>query len=97
MYIYLLIAGIIVIILILNQDKSIKSLVYKKWESQEPICLSILHAMKIVHERRFQSVAIPIIGSCSGSYKREKALNSMLEEFRKTESNVNVIVVKYKG
>ena len=52
--------------------------------------------MEIVREKGFESVAFPIIGSGSGNRRREKALELMLDEFERIESDATVIIVRFR-
>ncbi len=64
--------------------------------SEKSIRTSVRNAMKIVEDNGFKSVAFPIIGAGSGSYKIEKALNIMLDEFSNIYSSSDVLLIKYK-
>ena len=63
--------------------------------SEKSIRNSVKNAMRIVDEHKFKSVAFPIIGSGSGSFNRKKAMDFMLDEFDKIQSETKVIVVEY--
>ena len=65
--------------------------------TRESIRRSVRSAMKIVDDRRFASVAFPIIGSGSGNRSRSVALRHMLDEFGALESPSRVIVVEYRA
>jgi O-acetyl-ADP-ribose deacetylase len=63
--------------------------------SERSIRGSVRSAMRIVDAEGFTSVAFPIIGAGSGSYKRQGALELMLAEFSTIESSSDVRVVEY--
>ncbi len=52
--------------------------------------------MKIVNERHFSSVAFPIIGSGSGSFKQSQAKQIMIDTFAEIDSDAHVLIVEYK-
>lgn len=56
---------------------------------------SVRSAMRIVDERRFESVAFPVIGSGSGNRSRATALRHMLDEFAGIDSAARVIIVEF--
>jgi O-acetyl-ADP-ribose deacetylase (regulator of RNase III) len=64
--------------------------------SKNSIEKSVLTAMKIVNENRFNSVAFPIIGSGSGGFNEASALNIMCQQFAKIESDASVYLVQYR-
>lgn len=64
--------------------------------TERSIRRSVRSAMDIVAERRFRSVAFPIIGSGSGNRSRDSALRFMLAEFDAIDSSAQVIVVRYR-
>ena len=51
--------------------------------------------MRIVGERRFKSVAFPIIGAGSGAFDTDAALSIMLRVFTGIEADAKVILVRY--
>ena len=57
---------------------------------------SVKNVMKIVNENNYNSVAFPLIGSGSGNRAKKWSLKIMLEAFKQIESNVKVVIVKYK-
>ena len=58
---------------------------------------SVKNAMKIVDEKKFKSVAFPIIGSGSGNRSLQWSLNIMLGELSNIETEARVLVVKYSN
>lgn len=64
--------------------------------SERSIRGSVRNAMRIVDEQGFRSVAFPIIGAGSGSYKLDKALKLMLDEFARIESEARVCIVRWR-
>ena len=63
--------------------------------SEQSICGSVQNAMKIINDQDFASVAFPIIGAGSGSFKQKEALNTMLCEFESIKSSAEVWLVEY--
>jgi len=63
--------------------------------SERSIRGSVRSAMEIVDRERFLSVAFPVIGAGSGSFKQDQALDLMLSEFGRIEGDAEVIVVRY--
>jgi len=63
--------------------------------SERSIRSSVRNAMGIVEQEGFASVAFPIIGAGSGSFKKDKALALMLDEFESITSEAEVRVVEY--
>ncbi|RDH82824.1 MAG: Appr-1-p processing protein [endosymbiont of Galathealinum brachiosum] len=57
---------------------------------------SVISAMQIVNQKKYISVAFPLIGSGSGNRGDEWALNVMNEALSSIESNAKVIFVKYE-
>lgn len=67
------------------------------WHASEySIRESVRSAIALAEQHKFSSIAFPIIGSGSGSFKQEKALQIMLDELSKIESNLIVKLVKYE-
>jgi O-acetyl-ADP-ribose deacetylase (regulator of RNase III) len=63
--------------------------------SEKSIRTSVRSAMDIVNRQSFASVAFPVIGAGSGSFKVDKALAIMMDEFGHLESDAKVIIVKF--
>jgi len=57
---------------------------------------SVRNAMTIVKEKKFESVAFPLIGSGSGNRGENWSLKIMLETFTSIDSDAKVVIVKYK-
>jgi O-acetyl-ADP-ribose deacetylase (regulator of RNase III) len=67
------------------------------WRASEySIRRSVQTSMQIVNEKKFVSVAFPIIGSGSGGFSQDKALQLMLDEFSKIDSTAAIRVVKFR-
>jgi len=64
--------------------------------TEQSIRDSVRNAMRIVNDKKFQSVAFPIIGAGSGVFNADRALALMLDEFKTIQSDAEVLVVKYK-
>jgi O-acetyl-ADP-ribose deacetylase (regulator of RNase III) len=64
--------------------------------SERSIRGSVRSAMEIVSREGFASVAFPIIGAGSGSFRRGKALEAMLDEFAGIESPAEVRIVEFR-
>ncbi len=66
------------------------------WRSSEKTIRSCVRStLDLVNAEGFTSVAFPIIGSGTGGFDKEKALNIMLDEFANMDSNAEVVIVKY--
>lgn len=67
------------------------------WRSSEKTIRSCVRsAVNIVEKESFNSVAFPVIGSGTGGFDKEKALNIMRDELSNLDSNAEVIIVRYK-
>jgi O-acetyl-ADP-ribose deacetylase (regulator of RNase III) len=67
------------------------------WRASETsIRHSVRSAMAIVKQEGFASVAFPLIGAGSGSFRPAKALEVMLDELQQIESTARVLVVQYR-
>lgn len=64
--------------------------------SERSIRDSVHNAMQIVEKEGFASVAFPVIGAGSGSFKHQKALDLMLAEFDTIESTAEVMIVTFE-
>ena len=64
--------------------------------SESSIRGSVRNAIRIVNENKFNSVAFPIIGAGSGSFKQLRALEIMLDEFDRVHTDAKVIVVEFQ-
>jgi len=63
--------------------------------SEKSIQTSVASAMRIVEERRFASVAFPIIGAGSGGFDEDGALRVMVEALRGIEGGARATIVRY--
>jgi O-acetyl-ADP-ribose deacetylase (regulator of RNase III) len=67
------------------------------WRASEYLIRrSIQSAMKIVNEKGFSSVAFPILGTGSGGFNEEKAIEIMQNELSKIQSTAHVVIVKFQ-
>jgi len=64
--------------------------------SEKSIRASVRNAMNIVNTQQFISVAFPVIGTGSGSFKADRALAFMVNELDQIESSAHVTIVKFK-
>ena len=66
------------------------------WRSSErAIRDSVQSAMKLARSGGFASVAFPVIGSGSGGFSAQKALEIMVDELDKLSGPERVIIVRY--
>jgi O-acetyl-ADP-ribose deacetylase (regulator of RNase III) len=65
--------------------------------SEKSIRDSVINSLKIVNAIRFSSVAFPIIGAGSGSYKKEKAKEIMIKALEHIDTNAKIRIVEYNG
>ena len=66
------------------------------WRSSErAIRDSVWSAMALIHSGGFSSVAFPVIGSGSGGFSPQKALELMVDELDKLSGPERVIIVRY--
>jgi O-acetyl-ADP-ribose deacetylase (regulator of RNase III) len=67
------------------------------WTATETsITDSVRNAMRIVNERRYESVAFPVIGAGSGRFNVERARELMLDEFKGIDTEARVVIVTFK-
>jgi O-acetyl-ADP-ribose deacetylase len=67
------------------------------WQASEySIRESVQNAMQIVEEKRFASVAFPVIGAGSGSFDADQALELMVATLDPLETNATVRIVRYR-
>src|SRR5579859_907795 len=67
------------------------------WRASEfSIRQSVRSVMRIVVEQGFASVAFPLIGAGSGSFREARALEINLEELGKIEARARVVVIEYR-
>lgn len=65
--------------------------------SEKSIRDSIKNSIEIVNNMKFSSVAFPIIGAGSGSYKKTKAKDIMIDVLNHIGTNAKIIIVEYNG
>jgi O-acetyl-ADP-ribose deacetylase (regulator of RNase III) len=67
------------------------------WRASEySIRQSVRNAMRLAEQEQYKSIAFPIIGSGSGSFRQPEALALMLAEFAKIESDIDVRIIEYR-
>ena len=64
--------------------------------SERSIRDSVKNAVRLAHEKGFQSIAFPLIGAGSGGFNQERAKNLMLDELSKLDARINVKLVVFK-
>lgn len=64
--------------------------------TEKSISKSVDNAMKIAQEHDFKSIAFPIIGAGTGLFKKEKAIDLMIDRFNHLDLNAEVVIVKFK-
>lgn len=64
--------------------------------SKYSIVNSVINAMKLAKNLELNSIAFPIIGAGSGGFGVAGAEKIMLETFAEIESDIDVVVVRYK-
>ena len=65
--------------------------------SEKSIRGSVRSAMTIVNEKQFASVAFPLIGAGTGSFKGDGALRLMVDELASIESTAAVTFVQFSN
>jgi O-acetyl-ADP-ribose deacetylase len=65
--------------------------------SEKSIRESVKGALTAARTRRFESIALPLIGAGTGGGKEENVLRFMEEECRQSNYDGKVIIVKYKA
>ncbi len=66
------------------------------WQASEySIRRSVRSALAIAEQEKYASVAFPVIGSGSGSFRQGEALELMLDEFARLESGIAARIVVY--
>jgi len=67
------------------------------WRATEhSIRKSVENAMKIVKENQFDSVAFPIIGTGTGSFNKDNAIQIMSEQLSHLELDKKVLIIKFE-
>ncbi len=64
--------------------------------SERSILESVVHAVEVADDRRWRSLALPLIGAGSGGFREEDALSLTLEALGGIDSPIQVVVVKYR-
>ncbi|WP_295620989.1 macro domain-containing protein [Chamaesiphon sp. GL140_3_metabinner_50] len=64
--------------------------------SEKSIRGSVRNAIRLVDEHNFKSVALPIIGAGSGSFRQGRALEIILDELDRVRTDARVIVVEFQ-
>jgi O-acetyl-ADP-ribose deacetylase len=66
------------------------------WQASErSIRDSVKNATQLAHEKGFQSIAFPLIGSGSGSFNQDQAKSLMLDELNKLDLPMTVKLVVF--
>lgn len=66
------------------------------WRASETsIRESVRSAMRIVEERGFKSVGFPVLGSGSGGFPQDRAIEVMRSELESLSVDANVVIVVY--
>ena len=63
--------------------------------SERSIRDSVKNATQLAHEKSFQSIAFPLIGSGSGSFNQDQAKSLMLDELNKLDLPMTVKLVVF--
>jgi O-acetyl-ADP-ribose deacetylase (regulator of RNase III) len=67
------------------------------WRASEySIRQSVRNAMAVAEKEGCRSVAFPVIGSGSGSFRSEKALEIMMDEFAGIQSDIKTTIVVFR-
>lgn len=67
------------------------------WQASEySIRRSVRSAMAVAEQEKYASVAFPVIGSGSGSFRQDDARELMVSEFARIESGIAVRIVVYE-
>ena len=67
------------------------------WRASEfSIRRSVVNAVSLAEKAGFSSIAMPVIGSGAGSFSQDKALEFIIDELDKIETDVKVKVVQFK-
>jgi O-acetyl-ADP-ribose deacetylase (regulator of RNase III) len=64
--------------------------------SERSIRDSVKNAVRLAHERGFQTIAFPVIGTGSGGFNEDRAKALMLDELSKLDVPMTVKLVVYK-
>ena len=59
------------------------------------ISKSVTNTMEIVKKHSFKSVAFPVIGAGTGLFRRDKAIEIMLEQLSQLDFSAEVLIVKF--
>ncbi len=67
------------------------------WRATEySIKNSVINSVKLASEKGFNSIAFPIIGAGTGSFSETEALEIMKSTLESINTDLNVIIVKFK-
>jgi O-acetyl-ADP-ribose deacetylase (regulator of RNase III) len=64
--------------------------------SRSSIRNSVINSIKLAEKLGMESLAMPIIGAGSGSFRRESAERIIVESLEELDSDVRVVVVRYR-
>ncbi len=65
--------------------------------SERSIRDSVRNALDLAREHSFRSVAFPLLGAGWGGFDRERAKSVMLDEFSKSDAQIDVTLVLFRG
>jgi O-acetyl-ADP-ribose deacetylase (regulator of RNase III) len=67
------------------------------WRASEPsIRLSVTNALRIASEASLSSLAFPVLGSGSGGFPREQAIDVMLDQIALIDTIARIMIVRFK-
>ena len=67
------------------------------WRATEKsISRSVCSSMRILEDQHYNSVAFPVIGTGTGSFNRERAIEIMSKQLMRFDFNAKVLIVKYE-
>lgn len=64
--------------------------------SERSIRDSVRNAIQLAVENDYRSIAFPVIGSGSGSFRRDRAEALMTDELRSLDTDIEVRIVRYR-
>lgn len=67
------------------------------WRSSEKsIRDSVRNSIRIAHDQKYQSIALPLIGAGSGGGRSERVLDIIQDELSDLKFDGNVVIVRYR-
>jgi O-acetyl-ADP-ribose deacetylase len=64
--------------------------------SEKSIRGSVHNTIRLVNKNNLNSVAFPIIGAGSGSFRQSRALEIMIDELAHLDTNAKVVIVEFQ-